>query len=84
MARPSASAISVDQGTSLSQLVSVAFALRNPVTTTVPFGGFGTTNVGSVVEWNTAAAKQFFSDLGHDRALPKNLITGSSVQGTAA
>jgi LCP family protein required for cell wall assembly len=80
----SASAISVDQGTQLSTLVSVAFALRNPVTTMVPFGQFGyITNVGSVVEWNTAAAKQFFSDLGHDQALPKNLITGSSVQGTA-
>ncbi len=77
-----ASAISVDQGTSLSQLVSVAFALRDPVTTTVPFGGFANTSVGSVVEWDTAAAKQFFSDLGHDRALPKNLVAGSSVQGT--
>jgi len=79
-----ASAISVDQGTQLSTLASVAFALRNPVTTMVPFGQFGyITNVGSVVEWNTAAAKQFFSDLGHDQALPKNLITGSAVQGTA-
>ena len=78
-----ASAISVDQGTSLSALVSVAFALRNPVTTTVPFGGFANTNVGSVVEWNTAAAKQFFSDLARDQALPKDLVTGSSVEGTA-
>ncbi len=78
-----ASAISVDQGTQLSTLASVAFALRNPVTTTVPFGQFAPTSVGSVVEWNTAAAKQFFSDLAHDQALPKNLITGSAVQGTA-
>ena len=78
-----AAAISVDQGTSLSALVSVAFALRNPVTTTVPFGGFANTSVGSVVEWNTAAAKQFFSDLAHDQALPKDLVTGSSVEGTA-
>lgn len=78
-----ASAISVDQGTKLSQLVSVAFALRDPVTTTVPFGGFANTSAGSVVEWNTAEAKQFFGDLGSDRALPKNLITGSSVEGTA-
>jgi len=82
-ANGAASAISVDSSTGLSQLVSVAFALRDPVTTTVPFGGFANTNVGSVVEWNTTAAKQFFSDLGHDVALPKSLITGSSVQGTA-
>jgi len=81
-ANGAASAISVDQSTGLSQLVSVAFALRDPVTTTVPFGQFANTNVGSVVEWNTTAAKQFFNDLGHDQPLPANLITGSSVQGT--
>jgi LCP family protein required for cell wall assembly len=78
-----ASAISVDQGTQLSQLVSVAFALRNPVTTMVPFGGYRTTGAGSVVEWNSAEAKQFFGDLAHDRALPADLIKASSVQGTA-
>jgi hypothetical protein len=61
----------------------VAFALRNPVTTTVPFGGYETTGVGSVVLWNTAEAKQFFADLAGDRALPNNLITGSAVAGTA-
>jgi LCP family protein required for cell wall assembly len=82
-ANGAAAAISVDQGTGLTQLMSVAFALRNPVTTTVPFGQFASTSVGSVIEWNTTAAKQFFSDLGHDQALPKNLITGSTVQGTA-
>jgi LCP family protein required for cell wall assembly len=82
-ANGAASAISVDQGTGLSALVSVAFALRDPVTTTVPFGQFANTNVGSVVEWNPTAAKQFFNDLAHDQALPKSLITGSSVQGTA-
>ncbi len=82
-ANGAAAAISVDRSTGLSQLVSVAFALRNPVTTTVPFGQFANTNVGSVVEWDTALAKQFFNDLGHDQALPKDLITGSSVQGTA-
>lgn len=81
-ANGAASAISVDSSTGLSALVSVAFALRDPVTTTVPFGGFANTSVGSVVEWNTTAAKQFFSDLGHDVALPKSLISNTSVQGT--
>ena len=78
-----ASAVTVDQGTGLTQLVSVAFALRNPITTTVPFGGFGSTGVGSVVLWNSAEAKVLFGDLAADRALPKNLITGSSVTVTA-
>ena len=82
-ANGAASAISVDQGTQLMTLVSVAFALRNPVTTMVPFGQFADINGQSVVEWNTAAAQQFFNDLAHDQGLPKNLITGSSVQGTA-
>src|SRR3984893_11501386 len=42
------SSLTVDQGTGLSQLVSVAFALKDPVTTSVPFGGFGSSAVGSV------------------------------------
>jgi LCP family protein required for cell wall assembly len=81
-AHGAASAITVDQGTGLTQLVSVAFALRDPVTTTVPFGQFATTSAGSVVEWDKARATQFFNDLAHDRPLPKNLISGTSVQGT--
>ncbi len=81
-ANGAASAISVDQGTGLSSLVSVAFALRDPVTTTVPFGYFENTNVGSVVVWNKTAATQFFNDLAHDRSLPKNLVSSTSVRGT--
>jgi hypothetical protein len=78
-----ASSLTVDQGTKLTQLVAVAFALRNPVTTMVPFGGFGNSSAGSVVEWNAAQAKVFFHDLATDTPLPKNLITGASVAGTA-
>lgn len=78
-----ASSVTVDQGTSLSQLVSVAFALKNPVTTMVPFGGFGTSSAGSVVEWNVPEAKVFFNDLATDKPLPRNLITGASVAGTS-
>jgi LCP family protein required for cell wall assembly len=77
-----AASLTVDQGTQLSQLVSVAFALKNPVTTMVPFGQFANTSAGSVVEWNTAAARQMFHDLATDQALPKDLITGSAVAGT--
>jgi hypothetical protein len=76
------SSLTVDQGTGLSQLVSVAFALKNPVTTSVPFGGFGSSAVGSVVEWNVPQAKVFFHDLATDTPLPKNLVTGAAVAGT--
>ncbi len=83
-ANGAASAITIDQGTGLTQLISVAFALRNPVTTTVPIANANLpTAAGSAVEWNRTAARQFFNDLAHDQALPKDLITGSSVQGTA-
>jgi LCP family protein required for cell wall assembly len=83
-ANGAASALTIDQGTGLTQLISVAFALRNPVTTAVPIANLGlSTSVGSVVVWNHTAARQFFSDLAHDQPLPKDLVTGSSVQGTA-
>ena len=74
----SVASLDVDQGTQLYQLVQVAFSLRNPETTTVPFGGFGSESVGSVVLWNQTAARELFSDLANDRAVPKSLLSGSS------
>jgi LCP family protein required for cell wall assembly len=75
------SALVVDSGTQLLDLYSVANALRNPVTTAIPVT-FGNNAAGSVVLWQTQA-RQLFGDLANDKALPKSLITGSSVQGTA-
>jgi LCP family protein required for cell wall assembly len=83
-ANGAASAITIDQGTGLTQLISVAFALRNPVTTTVPVANPGlSTSVGSAVEWDSAGARQMFGDLTHDTPLPQNLISKTSVKGTA-
>jgi LCP family protein required for cell wall assembly len=83
-ANGAASSLTIDQGTGLTQLISVAFALRNPVTTTVPIANPNlSTGAGSAVEWNRTEARQFFNDLAHDQPLPKDLVTGSSVQGTA-
>jgi LCP family protein required for cell wall assembly len=83
-ANGAASAITIDQGTGLTQLISVAFALRNPVTTTVPIANPNlSTAAGSAVQWNHDEATRFFHDLAHDQPLPKDLVTGSSVQGTA-
>jgi LCP family protein required for cell wall assembly len=79
----SVAAVEVDQGTNLYQLIHVAFALRNPVTTTVPFGGFASNAAGSVVLWDTARADRLFYDLAHDVPLPKSLITGSKSSATA-
>jgi LCP family protein required for cell wall assembly len=83
-ANGAAGSITIDQGTGLTQLISVAFALRNPVTTTVPIANPNlSTSAGAAVQWNHDEATRFFHDLAHDQPLPKDLVTGSSVQGTA-
>ncbi len=69
--------LTVDQGTSLYQLVRVAFALRNPETTTVPIATGETLSVGDVLIWNHAQATQLFDDLKNDKRVPKSLLTGS-------
>ncbi len=75
--------LTVDQGTSLYQLIKVAFALRHPETTTVPIASsnFPTANAGDAVEWNSAEATQLFNDLRSDRPVPKSLLTGSKQAG---
>jgi LCP family protein required for cell wall assembly len=82
-ASDSAGALTADKGTSLYQLMQAGLSMRAAQTTTVPFGGFQTTSVGSVVLWDQATAKQLFSDLATDKPLPKNLITGSKLAPTA-
>jgi LCP family protein required for cell wall assembly len=69
--------LTVDQGTSLYQLIKVAFALRSPETTTVPIASSETLAVGDVLIWDQATATQLFNDLKTDQPLPKSLITGS-------
>jgi anionic cell wall polymer biosynthesis LytR-Cps2A-Psr (LCP) family protein len=78
-----ASSLTIDSGTGLYQLIGVAFALRNPLTTTVPIGNsnFRSPNAGDALLWDTAAAKQLFGDLNAGRPVPKSLITGSTQGG---
>lgn len=78
-----AGTLTVDQGTSLYQLVHVAFALRNPITTTVPVGNanYLTQNAGDALLWNTQQASQLWHDLRTDQPIPKSLITGSAQAG---
>ncbi len=81
----SAGALIVDSGTHLYMLAQVAFALRNPETTTVPIASlsYQTPDGQSAVLWDRTRALQLFNDLAADRALPKDLVTGSSTTGTA-
>ena len=77
-----ADSLSVDSGTHLNQLVSVAFALKSPETTTVPIANSNLpTSAGDAVEWDSAKAQQLFSDLNNDRKVPKRLLTGSHLAG---
>jgi LCP family protein required for cell wall assembly len=74
--------LSVDDGTHLNQLISVAFALRQPQTTTVPIANSNLpTAAGDAVQWDSAQASRLFHDLNTDTPLPKHLITGSHLQG---
>jgi LCP family protein required for cell wall assembly len=76
-----AGALTVDQGTHLNQLISVAFALRQPETTTVPIATANlSTSAGDAVQWSSDAGRMF-RDLNNDTPLPKRLITGSHLAG---
>jgi len=73
--------LTVDSGTHLYQLISVAFALRNPQTTTVPIANpnYVTSNAGDAVLLDTTAMHTLFGDLRTDHKVPKSLLTGSSL-----
>jgi hypothetical protein len=62
--------------------MNVAFALRNPETTTVPIGNANLfTPVGDAVQWDHQQALELFNDLNADQKVPKRLLTGSQLAG---
>jgi LCP family protein required for cell wall assembly len=80
-----AESLTVDQGTSLYQLIQVAFALRNPETTTVPLATIDyPTSDGIAVLWNRPRALRLFNALRTDAPVPRSLITGSKIEPTGA
>jgi len=77
-----AGSLTVDRGTHLLQLLKVAFALRNPITTTVPIaGGFVTPGGQDALQWNRAAALKLFREIRDDQRISKSLISGSKQAG---
>jgi LCP family protein required for cell wall assembly len=75
-----ASSMSVDQGTSLLDLVHAASALRNPETGTVPIANSNySTNAGDSVLWNKTQATELFNALKNGSAVPKGLLGGTTV-----
>lgn len=78
-----AGTLTVDQGTHLYQLLQVAFALRNPITTTVPIAnaGYVTPSGEDAVLWDRTAALKLFSEIRTDKPISKSLISGSKLSG---
>jgi len=77
-----ADTLTVDKGTSLYQLISVAFALRHPETTTVPIASANyVTSAGDAVLWNHDQALRLFNALKNDQGVPADLLTGSHQAG---
>jgi LCP family protein required for cell wall assembly len=79
-ASTSASAIAVDKGTSLWDLIQVAQALRGPQTGTVPIANSNyQTSAGDAVLWDRAQALTLFNALKAGKPVPAGVLTGTKV-----
>ena len=80
-ASAAASALAVDKGTHLYNLVTAAMALRNPQTGTVPIANanYPTANAGDAVQWNQSQALELFNALENDQKVPAGLLGGTKV-----
>jgi LCP family protein required for cell wall assembly len=75
-----ASAVAVDQGTDLYDLVKAAMALRNPLTGTVPIANANyATSAGDAVQWNHTQALALFNALKNGQPVPSGLLSGTKV-----
>jgi LCP family protein required for cell wall assembly len=76
-----AGAITVDKGTSLYSLIQMAFALRDPLTSTVPIAtpNYLTANAGDALLWNRAQALELFNALKNNQAVPRGILSGTTV-----
>jgi LCP family protein required for cell wall assembly len=79
-ASTAASAIAVDKGTSLWDLLQVAQALRGPQTGTVPIANANySTPAGDAVQWDQAKALDLFNALKAGKTVPAGLLSGTNV-----
>jgi len=78
-----AGTLDVDSGVQLLDLYSVGQALKSPESTSVPFGYFENTGIGSVIRWDHAKATELFNDLAADKPVPKSLLSSTALRGTA-
>jgi LCP family protein required for cell wall assembly len=75
MAQAITGALTVDAGVHIWDLARLALALRgNITTTTVPIGEFTGSDSGSVVVWNSDAARRLFAALASDSPVPQDVL----------
>lgn len=75
MATAAAGTVTVDEGDHVWDLARLAWALRGNVTNvTVPIGEFTDNGSGSIVVWDSDAAKQLFSALASDSPIPQGVL----------
>ncbi len=76
-----ASAITVDKGTSLYDLIQMAMALRDPLTGAVPIAtpNYLTANAGDALLWNRTQALELFNALKNNQPVPKGLLSGTTI-----
>jgi LCP family protein required for cell wall assembly len=75
-----ASAISVDQGTHLYNLIKAGLALRNPQTGTVPIANANyVTTAGDSILWDHAKATELFNALKNNQAVSAALLSGTAT-----
>ncbi|WP_433592377.1 LCP family protein [Nocardia sp. CA-145437] len=77
LVRDLTSALKVDDGAHVWNLAGLGKALSNdPITTTVPVGGFeNVSGSGNVLLWDKTKASAFFDALAKDQQIPADLIT---------
>ncbi|MFC7331200.1 LCP family protein [Marinactinospora rubrisoli] len=70
------STFDVDEGDHLSDLASMALAMReNPATTTIPVGSTPThPTLGSVVEWDEALSTEMFTAMQNGEEIPESAL----------
>jgi LCP family protein required for cell wall assembly len=79
-ASTAASSIAIDKGTSLYNLLQVAFALKSPVTGTVPVANASyETSAGDSVLLDKTKALELFDDLKDGKTVPSSLLSGTTV-----
>jgi LCP family protein required for cell wall assembly len=79
-ASTSASSIAIDKGTSLYNLLQVAFALKSPQTGTVPVANANySTSAGDAVLLDKTKALELFNDLKDGKTVPSSLLSGTTV-----